>query len=558
MVDCDPLPDPRYGGSQTTFNVTDPAFTGGLRPGSVVDWRPAIDAASLAAARVKGTVFFPAGTYRVTLRNPTDGYNRALTIHPGITWQGAGRELSVIKLADGAGDYMALATGPNTTARGSADDLSGFACYDLCFDGNTTHNPVTSVGQFTRATPNDRARVTLFFPIGRGIRVERCRFRDIDAINTLVANAGEPVGATGGTADIHVLHNVFEQVGGRVAHDASVVYVHGRRIWIQGNRFSGRTRAAVAATTAIETHGSQQVVTGNVIEDFLNGANITGSAHESVDVEVSHNVVRRGLIGITLWSHHYPGGLPGPALRNVSVADNSIELDIAAWRARSEYAATVSVGIALEAKSDSAVDRCTVQGNTVRWTSRAPGVHDDQISAGIGWWRSVPGVSDTGLSFIGNTVEGAPGCGIRLSANTRGCRIAGNTIRTVGGAGAAIPDPFRSGILLAGEHADTTVQDNEIVDGGPHPAMRYGILQANTAAEGLRIVDNRVRAPAALAEVESGARPGSAAFIRQRLERFRRPTYPALYGSVLVDESTGRTYRQTASPAGTRWEPAAP
>jgi hypothetical protein len=96
--------------------------------------------------------------------------------------------------------------------------------------------------------------------------------------------------------------------GGTVYHDSSTLYLAADHAAVWGNLFRSSGMNSAGAMTAIETHGSSHTITGNVIEGFETGINITGvAAVETNEVTVIGNVIRDAYYGIDLWSNRVRG-----------------------------------------------------------------------------------------------------------------------------------------------------------------------------------------------------------------------------------------------------------
>ena len=86
-----------------------------------------------------GRLALPPGTYRVSI----GALGRALRIYPNIIIQGAGRELTRIKLLENQRTYYSLMA-PDSFSL----DCSGFQLLDLTIYQNATNNPPLSLAGF--------------------------------------------------------------------------------------------------------------------------------------------------------------------------------------------------------------------------------------------------------------------------------------------------------------------------------------------------------------------------------------------------------------------------
>lgn len=524
--------DARVGAiAEAVFNVKNPAY--GAKGNGVTDDTDAIQAAIDAAyAAGGGIVFFPVGRYRVRILNGV----RALTIYAGVVLRGAGRDLSTIKLADNQGNYVEL-IGPATVDA----DLSGCALEDIAIDQNTAGNPIAAASDLTSGGKGRRAYAVF---AGQRIAVRRCRFTDIDSINTVVVNGAD-------VADVEITDNLFDAIGGTVAHDLSVVYVHGAGMTIRGNRLRARSIGLASAVTAIETHGSGQSVAGNYAWGFQAGAIITGVSVASDGVVVTGNTFERVLTGVYLWSYFYGGNVSEPALRDVLVANNTATLDRDAWPLLA-----AGGGVVLNAPSNAPTRNVRIANNTIRLLSHASaGSATDSVGCGIIWWRTDATVVDDQLTITDNTIDGAIAAGIRCSSTFQRLTIERNTIRNPGLGLGAFNGSYRVGVLVGGTLADSVVRNNLIVDDQTVETITGGVSVLPTSATGCVVADNdvRVASGAAVPEFVPSSGAGRAVFLRQRVASYVAPFYPTIAGSTIEDMATGNMYVQTATPSGTTW-----
>lgn len=114
----------------------------GARGDGATDDTVAIAAAVTAAAITKGIVYFPPGTFIVS---------SPITIKDGVTYQGAGRGATIVKLSNGAncdvfrGDSFGTLTGTGTTNYASSGP-SHWRITDVAIDGNRANQSGASYG----------------------------------------------------------------------------------------------------------------------------------------------------------------------------------------------------------------------------------------------------------------------------------------------------------------------------------------------------------------------------------------------------------------------------
>ena len=503
------------------------------------DDAPAIQRAIDAVSGRGGIVRIRAGVYRLDIRTGT----RALTPKPNVRLVGDGPGRTILRVfADRTGYKSVFYPEP------IAADLSGFGLQDLTIDQNAGSNPIDSQRALV-----DMPRAILIVFAGSNVRVDNCEFTDVAGTNTLVFNGPN-------VSDIWVTNNHFHEVGNSVAvhFDHSTVYTHADRVHITDNVFRGRIRGggAFGATTAIETHGSQQVVTGNIVEGYFSGMNITGVAEASDNVLVSGNIVSSAAIGMQLWSRYYGSNKTLPALTNVVVSRNTIAINRDPWVDVAGSPGLVAAGIALDPHSDTGFDRIRIDGNTIRFMpSERPTTSDDQ-SAGIELWLNDAAVICRDVSVTNNEIIGSYGPGIRLSMSSDGIDIAHNVVRNSAQSTAAFPEPLHSAIMVSHLQHNLAIHDNLLVDDQPTPTMKYGVLDATTDGSiGLRAVDNQVRVSGAAVLAFQNTRGGGAFYVSYVTDGPPvLPAYPVAVGSTITDTSTASISVQVDSPTGTTWK----
>lgn len=413
----------------------------------VADDRSAVQSALDAAAAAGGAVvFFPVGTYRITI---TAG--NALTIPgKGIRLQGVNREKSIIKLADSQGDYVSMLTN-------GSNDVTGLEIRDLTFNQNASNNVIVS----TVALLSGQPRYILRCFLGTDITVENCRFTDADNVNTLSFNAAS------GVARISVRNNLFDNHGAQSpSHDHSTLYFSCDGMRVEGNAFIG---AGVSARTAIETHGPSQQVTGNTVKDFFKGMNLTGVAGASSrQVVCSGNTLIGVGVGIHLWALVTGGSTFG--LEDVVVQGNVIDISLDAWTSQAAYKS----GILFDPAADLGFMNILVSENIIRYApfTTVP-TSTDLGSSGISFRRTNNYAGeDRGITIVDNRVVNPPSAGMffDLRSTARSLHIKRNVIRNPRtGASVNIPAAYATGVMIQGlsgngTYADLQVTDNTVVD----------------------------------------------------------------------------------------------
>lgn len=414
-----------------------------------------------------GVVFFPSGTYKVTINPAT---SQAITIRAKVALKGTDYRDSIIKLADKQGNYNSILAGETYKS-----DLSDFSMYDLTIDGNGTNNIVVNERNFL----HKKKRYTIRIYVGSRIRIERCLFRDQSNVNTITVNGEETV------SDVAIIDNIFDRIGGGMNdYDHSTIYGHGKRIQISKNIFNSRNGAGTnGARTAIETHGDEYIVKENVISGFANGMNITGYAKSSKNQIITDNVIKDAQTGITLWSYFDSGNTTNPSLSDCTVANNKISLNVNNWRRL--WGDTPSTGIKLNANSDAPLTNLNIVNNQIFFTNfSGRGRPSDRLAAGISLWRNAaPTVVSENINISNNTVENSLASGIYISMPVKGGEISKNTIVNTGQSSGYFHNDYKSGIIASGVFENFHINDNIFRDTQKINTIRGGIiLQGNCVA----------------------------------------------------------------------------
>lgn len=435
----------------------------------------AFDAASAAGG---GVVQLASGRYDLTI-DPSTGI--AVLLRSGVRLAGVSESATTLRLADAQGNYKAI-FGQTLPAQ-RADDI---AMQSFTLDGNTAGNPLAP------ATLATGARIAVLLWAGH-----RSRFSDV----TFVDQESYQVLAASGSAvtDVAVVSCVFKDIGGEVIggsiadHDHSSVYTFATRVLVSGNSFASRSGAGTrGARAAIETHGDDQAVIGNVVNGYMRGLNVTGVAVHSNRQLVSQNTMVHVAMGMYIWSKTTHTPLPAPALADLEIRDNDISLDVDPWLATNK---TLVQGIATHFDNDSPIERLKITGNDIVFANAAVATASstwdfDSYAAGIslGSRTGVAEIRDANISY--NHVTDSLSAGIwsevRFSGSTS--VITNNVVTNPGrrlhassSYAAGYPpfiDAYRSGVYL-GEAGQTTssaqVNNNSVVHDGSGPALHAAV-----------------------------------------------------------------------------------
>lgn len=445
---------------QAEYGVHDVRYYG-ARGDGVTDDTAAIRAAIAAAQVVGGTVQVPAGTYMIA--PATENGNVFSFTGATLKIVGTGAGSSVLKIKDGALSYRAIIDGSGTK--------TGVLIHGLTFDHNIANNPLTteealSVGQrfsvevagsdivVRDCEVRNASSLNDYYLGGSGIAVERCRW----------VNCGDD--------PTHL------------SHDSSGIYTTSASngVRIEGCEFVGA--AGLPGTrTAIEIHGSNHVVRGNVVRDYLKGMNIVGYADEAqTSIVVTHNVIDGSSHGIILWSYAYGEHTTGYGLDGVLIEGNAIRLarsDV--WGAESGNGVA---GIAVYPSSSLDVRGLKVRGNVIVGTIEDVEIASNHASTGIGWFSNADKVmEDSDISE--NTIIGMPLSAIRLSCGIKNCLVERNLIRDCGNTLDSDPtvESYKVPIFVGATTADGfALEGNKVMDSFAVTRIKKAALLASSGA----------------------------------------------------------------------------
>lgn len=424
-----------------------------------------------------GIVFFPAGTYKVSIDKSKE---HAISIRPNITLQGAGNSTSTIKLADSQGNYEAVIAGERPDS-----DVSDFKMYDIAVDSNNDNNPVNSLSDFNLG--QGRFAVQIF--IGSRIRIERCRFKNQSNTQTLITSITRD--DENEVTDIVIKDNVFEGIGGDVIdYDHSTIYTHGKNIQILNNKFSTKNGAGTnGARTAIEIHGDEHIVKNNEINGYANGINVTGVARSSINQDISENIIKNAHTGITIWSYFAKGNTSNPALVNVKIANNAITLDVNSWRNIWGY--LPSLGINLYSASDAGIQGLEIVNNNILFTNFSGTVGSgDKYVSGISLARINSSIQSQDIKILGNRIENSLASGIYISMPIDQLDISGNYILNAAQTTGSFDDFYKSAILANKQLANMTIDKNTIIDNQSPNRLKGAIVFRGSCTSNCQVKEN--------------------------------------------------------------------
>ncbi len=444
-----------------TRKALDPRDYGAAWDGSTDD-TVALRSTVTAAISSGRPVLIPAGTGIV---GTVDANGYIIPVTQPVSFIGEAGAKSIVKVKAATGDYFAV-FGPSGA---TGNDQSGLSYDNFTIDQNNQNNAATYTGLVTNGKP--RMAIAAYMGTSRDVRIHRMRFKNFDNINTVAVN--------GANADeAWITDNWFYMASNTAAqHDHSSVYVTAKGATITGNRFFG-VAGGNGAITAIETHGSNQVVTGNAIRDYYTGLNITGVRPDaSTNVIVTGNTMTDVNAGIALWSR-----TPGTGLRNAIVEDNTITLARDTWVSWSSSAYTR--GIIFEPNSSADFDNIAIRNNLVEFKSfSAAALTSELNSSGMDLRVSDGTIKVTNLDVVGNTIIGSLSAGIRIDATLQRARIADNRIVNPGSSTeGAMSSIYKSGITCVGTFTDVAIERNLTFDTRGTHLVVQGVHTSNITA----------------------------------------------------------------------------
>jgi hypothetical protein len=410
-----------------------------------------------------GEVSLGRGTYLIGASTKVPGIV-FLTVKANITLSGAGRNETVLKVRDNSGPYHYI-----MTAQAHWSDCSGFRLRDLTIDSNIANNPI-----------RDEKEIRYFFRMsvalfkGSDIAIERVGFRNESSINTVSLNGAE-------VQNVRVIDCLFDAIGddpNHVIHDHSSIYTHADNVLIRSNEFHSVRLDAPGGRTAIETHGSDTLVAGNLIFGYQNGMNITGISREtSRKVIVRNNHIQDVNYGILLWSYTYRDHTKGYGFDGIDVENNFIQISQVKFPER-----TYSSAIFLNPGSDLPVRGLRIKNNEISFDLESGSRKTTADSFGIGYVSSRPVTLEESI-VTGNTIANSPASAIRFDCAIKGMEIAGNTILNPGSTtDNRLAEEFRVGIHLASDQIEgVVIQDNKISDLLPRARLVGGIYLGGNA-----------------------------------------------------------------------------
>lgn len=370
-----------------------------------------------------GAVFFPAGTYIVS-PSASSAYLLSIVNRSSFSIYGEGVS-SVIKVKDGAGNYKGMIGLANSTV-----DLAHFHAESLVFDHNRHNNVLASVTDYQAQLRSSISNYSSTAGYGQ-IVVTDCTFLNADGVVSLYfpkgVNEGKLVRITN-----------CSWIGAANANgsdfDQSFINATCDQLLLSGCSFEGADWP-LAPRTAIETHASHCVVTGNVISRFQIGMNLTGIAQSGTTLNqvCSGNTVHTSRDGILIWSQSLSPANATVGFKNMIVEGNTVDLNPYLYTFSSTVGGCRGISIYGGAKSV-AYENLAVHGNVIRYEREVGTPYINKFALkSFGAISSYENGNQTNLaahfSIMNNKVVNCPASGIFFDlGKVKGLVISGNEL----------------------------------------------------------------------------------------------------------------------------------
>lgn len=418
-----------------------------------------------------GSAYFPTGTYKIF--KGTGSSDPIIPLRSGVTLAGDGQTKSFLKLADNQGDFNSL-IGPASYYT----PLNNVGLSNLAFNLSSGTNPISSANQLLQYG----LRLTFVTHGGTNVSVSGCRFYNVANGQVLSMIDGE----AGITTGVNINNNKFDLVGGgTVDYDHSTIYTENSQATITNNTFSSKNGVGtLGATTAIEIHGSNQTVTGNTVNGYAIGSIVTGimpNGSPSRTQLYQSNTFNNVSQGFRIWTE-VKNGTPNPALRDVTIKQNNILVNVDGWYNVPTGGGGVqnSLGNAgvLYANPTGGADNIRIEGNSITFTNFTTntGRAYEYYNCGIRFSDNGYAPTQTNLNIIGNTINDAPGNAIYLEWPLNGADVSFNIINRPG-RGYNLTDPNKYAMLVNGTVYAVRVHDNQFNDNQAMPTIKGGIYE---------------------------------------------------------------------------------
>ncbi|MGH9160733.1 MAG: glycosyl hydrolase family 28-related protein, partial [Vicinamibacteraceae bacterium] len=425
-----------------------------------------------------GTVHLPAGTYLLGTVTPSrvpkePRFATLIVPKSRVNIDGEG-DVTVLRAADGLSQNRQWNfIYPPDAGRG--DPLTDVTYGHFKVDGNGENNLRMARARWNAIGTNFGARIT------------------IDSL-TFVNNASRQCLRFGNNAMPHTVRDLtirncrFDTVGGAIQGndgqtDHSSIYAQADGCLIQDNVFTQPDLDRTNASTAIEVHASNAIVSGNYIRNYRGGINVVASVTDQINVIYTDNVIVgcEGS-GFKFWCNEH-------VMDRVRITRNTVEqhgpLPGHPKREQAAVAPMIGMGVRTPIRS------IMIEGNNLSYVGEREAPDDLNIGYGISIGRC------RDLRIIGNRITGTlrsalahDGTITPLTDDLQRIEILDNQITDCCRATNA-RDTARTAILLTHnprQRARTLrflrVERNSIVNSGDEPTMQRGVYCTLGLADG--------------------------------------------------------------------------
>jgi hypothetical protein len=353
-----------------------------------------------------GAVFFPAGTYLVS-PGSSSTYILSITNKSSFSICGQGAS-SVIKVKGGVGNYRGIVGLANSTV-----ELTSFHADSLSFDHNRQNNVLASVTDYESKLRSTISSYGSTASYGQ-IVITDCLIRNADGVVSFYFPKGVNEGKV-----VKITNCTWLSGGNGNGSDFDQSFINATcdSLHISGCTFEGASWA-LAPRTAIETHASNCVLTGNTISKFQIGANLTGIAQSGTTVNqvCGNNTFDVSRDGILIWSQSLSPANATVGFKNLLVTGNTVNLNpyqynfstiVGGCRGISIYGGATSVSY----------ENLAITGNIIRYEREVGTAYISKFTLkSFGAISSYENGNQSNLavnfSIVGNKIVNCPSSGI--------------------------------------------------------------------------------------------------------------------------------------------------
>src|SRR5512147_559140 len=352
-----------------------------------------------------GVLRLSAGNWYFKTFEPTASFREMVFPASNVTICGEG-PATAIRIAPGlntvaAGGYNVFALFHTS----NESVIHNFHVRDLAIDFNSDFNQYPESWASVLAHQNSGVQVDKAI----NCSVARCQFSNGNGQKCVAFGL---YGAVDDSDTVRVSDCVFDNMSDDpnvtnpiTAGDQSYIAIGANNFHVTGNVISGSSYAKATAT-AIEVHGSNGTVQGNIVRSVLKLANVASDTNDSRQVLVDRNIGSDLAQGIALWLS------TGYKLSGVTIRNNSLYLD------KSQNASQIETGVITILSSDNleGLEHCLIESNQIHYVGAdAPaalsvGINitlnsSDMIIRG----NSISGFGNGGIWYAGSAMDADTG-----------------------------------------------------------------------------------------------------------------------------------------------------